>query len=295
MRAASGLALALVTLLPAAANAACAPSFGSGSTTVPLAPAGSLDEQQITERFQVEVRNDGDEICKLRLVVGRDIGASDDSFPTYTLSGPSGAVAAAMLTDVADPAGGRTAITITVPAKSQIRVPYDVRLSLGWGAKAGTYVQELIYQLYSSESQAEIATQRTRLSLAIPAIARVRFSGASGIDGPARVEMGPLSSTGRTVSPPFAIRVLSTSAYRIELASRNQGFLRRVNGPDLIPYRLLLGGRDMKLARSAVLLGASGHTGATGDVHPVSVVIDPDPTRHAGDYSDNVTVSITTL
>jgi hypothetical protein len=295
MHAASYLAAGLIAFLPVAANAACQPSFGSGPNLVQLAQAASLDGPEVTDRFQVEIRNDGSDVCTLRLVVERDVAASDASFPTYSLYGPNGAIPAELLARGAGAASSGAAITVTVPANGRMRIPYDVRLALGWGAKAGTYGQELVYSLYPVESQELIATQRTRLNLEVPAVARVRFSGASGVEGPARLEMGPLSATARTVSPPFAVRVLSTSAYRVELSSQNRGALRRIGGPELIPYRLSLGGQIMNLGSGGASIGVGNHTSATGDVHPVAIVIDPDPTRHAGNYSDNVTVSITTL
>lgn len=295
MHAASSLAAGLLAFFPVAAEAACQPTFGSGPSLVKIAQTASLDGQNSTDRFEIYVRNDGDEVCTLRLVVERDIAASDSGFPTYTLYGPSGAVPAELLTRGAGPAGSGAAVTVTVPANGKIRVPYDVRLALEWGATSGLYGQDLIYSLYPADSQSLLATQRTRLSLEIPAVARLRFSGASGTGGAARLEMGPLSATGRTISPPFAIRVLSTSAYRIELSSQNRGALRRLGGPELIPYRLSLGGQIINLGSGGASIGVGNHTTSTGDVHSVGIVIDPDPTRHAGNYSDNVTVSITTL
>jgi hypothetical protein len=254
-----------------------------------------LDEQEVSQRFQIEIRNDGSDACTLRLAVGRDVVASDASFPTYTLLGPSGIMPAAALTGAADPTASSAAIPITVPANGQVQVPYDVRLNIGWGIEAGTYVQELIYQLYPADSGNEIGTQRTRLSLQISPMARIRFAGAGSMDGPPLLDMGPLSSTTRTVSPPFAIRVFSTSPYHIEVSSPNGGALRRIGGSDLIPYSLSLSGRDMALNGGGASLDVGKHTGSTGHVHPVSITIEPDPTRHAGSYSDRVTVTVTAL
>ena len=295
MHIALGTTLILAAFLPAAANAACEPSFGSGSNLVTLTPAPSFDDQQIAERFQIEVRNAGSDLCTLRLSVGRDIASSDPNFPAYTLSSSSGAIPAPMLAGGEDAAGSPAGVTITVPPNGRVLVPYDVRLSVGWGIEARTYDQELIYRLHPTTGQEELATQRTRLSLTIPTAARIRFSGASASDGAPIVDMGPLSPVGRTRSPPFAIRVLSTAPYRIELASENRGRLRRTDGADLIPYRLSVNNQQVDLSGSGTLIRVPSHTGSTGNLHPVSIVIDPDPTRHAGNYTDRVTVTVSSF
>jgi len=295
MRAAWGATLILAAFLPATAHAACEPTFGAGSMTVTLTPMPSFDDQQIAERFQLEIRNTGRDLCTLRLSVGRDTASSDPNFPAFTLSSLSGAIPAAALAGGEDSAGSPAGVSVTIPANGRVVVPYDVRLSVGWGIEARTYEQELIYRLHSTDSQDELAIQRTRLSLTIPTAARIRFSGASATNGAPIVDMGPLSSIGRTVSPPFAIRVLSTAPYRVELASENHGQLRRVDGPDLIPYRLSVGNQAVNLSGGGAFIRKPSHTGSAGDVHPVAVEIEPDPRRHAGNYSDRVTVTVSTF
>ncbi len=295
MHAAWGATLILAAFLPTTARAACEPTFATGSTVVTLTPMPSFDDQQIAERFQLEIRNSGSDLCTLRLSVGRDTAASDPNFPAYTLSSPSGAIPAAALAGGEDSAGSPGGITVTVPANGRVVVPYDVRLSVGWGIEARTYDQELIYRLHSTDSQDELAIQRTRLSLTIPTAARIRFSGASATDGAPILDMGALSATGRTVSPPFAIRVLSTAPYRVELSSENFGKLRRVDGPDLIPYRLSVSNQIVDLTAGGAFIRVPGHTGPTGNVHPVAIEIGPDPARHAGNYSDRVTVTVSTF
>jgi spore coat protein U-like protein len=295
MQAAWGATLILATFLPTAANAACEPSFATGSNLVRLTPAPSFDDQQVAERFQLEIVNAGSDSCTLRLGVGRDIAASDPTFPAYTLSGPSGAIPPALLAGGEGAAGSPASVTIDVPANGRVLVPYDVSLTVGWGIAARTYEEELVFRLYPAVSQDELATQRTRLSLDIPTAARIRFSGASATDGAPIVDMGPLSAIGRTVSPPFAIRVQSTAPYRVELVSENRGKLRRVGGADLIPYRLSVSDQDVDLSGGGTLIHVPSHTGSTGNLHPVVIQIEPDPRRHAGNYSDRVTVTVSTF
>lgn len=293
MRAYLAFSASLIAILPSAAYGACTPSFAGGSDTVTLAPSATMDSQQLTERFFITVRNDGDEACSLRLAVGRDVVNSDAQFPNYSLAGPNG-----NLILVALPAASsnpNVSVPITVPANGQVAIPYDVRLTVGWGAQAGTYVEELGFLLLSPSSRSEIASQRTRLSLAIPAAARIRFAGASAAGGAARVEMGRLSPTSQTRSPPFAIRVLSTAGYRMELVSQNGGALVRDSGADRIAYQMSLGRRLLNLGGAGDAITVGRHTNSAGDVHPVSIVIEPDPARHAGNYADRVTVTVTTL
>ena len=107
--------------------------------------------------------------------------------------------------------------------------------------------------------------------------------------------MGPILTSGPTRSPPFALRILSTAAYRIDLVSANRGALRRAGGADLIPYELTLGGQSMDLAAGVDSVRVGRHTSSVGDVHRVGIVINPDPRYHAGEYADHVTVTVTTI
>lgn len=281
-----------VALLPAAAHAACQPSFVEGSNSVSLSPSASFDNQRLSERFNIRVRNDGDEPCTLRIGVGREI-TGGPGFPTYTLVGPAGIEPMAGLTSPTDVAGsGRD---FNVPEYGQVSIPYELRMAVGWGSAAGEYSEDLVFQLLDVTAGAQIAIQRTRLSLQIPKAALIRFAGASGADGPARIEMGPISSTVPTQSPPFALRILSTSAYRIDLASANRGALRRIGGQEIIPYEMSVGRQIVNLSGAANSIQVDRHTSSVGDVHPITIVINPDPTYHAGDYSDQVTVTVTTI
>lgn len=285
--------LGLLLLTPAAANAACEPSFSDSSNAVTLSPSGSLDNPQVSERFYVRLRNDGDSPCALRLSVSRDIGSSDVGFPSFTLTGPKGVVvvgsSAGATTGLAD------SIKVDVPAGGQVAIPYDVRLNVGWGSEAGTYVQQLVYALEHEPGTSDVPVQRTHLVLNVPSMARIRFAGAHGGDGSSLLDMGLLSLDGPTYSPPFAIRVLSTAGYQMQLVSQNAGALVRIGGRERIPYQLSVSGRPMNLAGGGDLISAAGHTSSSGDVHPVMIVVNADSTRHAGDYADRVTVTVTPI
>lgn len=284
---------ALAALLPATAFAACEASFVDGTNVVNLRPSASFDNQPLVESFVIRVRNSGDEVCSVRLGVGRTLAATSSAFPTYSLTGPNGLETVSATTVTTEMAGvGKEYI---VPANGEVSIPYEVRMAIGWGAEAGLYTDELVFSLRDAESGDAIANKKLQLDLAIPQTARIRFAGASGTDGPARIEMGPISTTAPTRSPPFALRVLSTSAYRIELVSQNGGALRRAGTRDLIPYQMTLGSQPMNLGGGGDSVRVARHTSSVGDVHPVTIVINPSPEYHAGEYSDRVTVTVTTI
>lgn len=287
------LPVAFAALLPAAGNAVCEPSFVEGPSTVMLRPPISLDNQRLVERFNIRVRNDGGEVCTLRLGVGRELASLRRRFPVYSLAGRNGIESVNGLSGTGNGIG--PAREFIVPANGQVSIPYELRMAVGWGSEAGTYTEDLVFQLSDAQSGNAVASQRTRLSLEIPKTARIRFAGATGADGPARIEMGPISATAPTRSPPFAFRILSTSGYRIDLVSQNRGALRRSDGPDLIPYQMTLDGRAVNLAGAAYSLEVGRPTSSVGDVHPVTIVINPDPLYHAGSYSDRVTVTVTAI
>ena len=258
MRAYMGTPVALaLASFATAAHAECVPSFVAGGNSVALTPAGSFEDGQLNERFLVRLRNDGDTICELRLAVGRDIAASDPSFPKFELFGPNGAVA------IGDADGARSsarsAVDIVIPTGGETSIPYDVRMKLGWGFESGSYGQALEFFLLPRSGQAELGVQRTQLSLNIPAVARIRFAGAGNARGSASVEMGTLSPNAPSTSPPFAIRVLSTAGYQMDLQSENLGAApdRRARGHSLSHDGV--GARDDSAERRRSHPGGASH------------------------------------
>lgn len=294
MRAYMGMPIALgLATFATAAHAECVPSFVAGGNSVSITPSGSFDEGRVTERFYVRLRNDGDTVCELRLAVGRDVAASDPNFPEFQLMGPNGGVA---IHDTdASRSNAQSATDIIIPIGGETNVPFDINMKLGWGFESGLYDQALEFVLLSRSGQTELGTQRTLLSLNIPSVARIRFAGAGGTRGVASLEMGTLSPHAPTTSPPFAIRVLSTAGYQMDLESENYGALRRVDGPEVIPYRMTVSGRPMNLKGGGDRVTVAAHTGSTGNVHPVVVAVDPDPAMHAGHYRDRITVTVTPM
>lgn len=290
MRLFFGLLTTLAALGSSSAMAACEPAFASSVLRVNLAPI-SLDDGTIIDRFDVRLRNDGDTICTVRLAVGRDAAASDISFPSYTLSGPEGNIFLMPFESASnDPSG---AVDVTIPAGGETTVSYEVRADVGWDSRAGNSVEELVYLLLPEIGELEIASARTTLALFVPSSVRVRFAGALGEMGPAIVDMGELSPTAITQSPPFAIRVLSTSGYRMELASLHGGSLLRSGGDERIVYQVSVGQRPVDLRGAGAGMDVPSKPGLAGDIHPISISIAPNSQWHAGNYSDRITVIVT--
>lgn len=287
------IAVAFMALFATAAHAECEPSFVDGSNTVRLIPPTSFSSDQLIETFEVRVRNSGDEACILRLGVGRRMPGGTRHFPNYSLRGPDGNVPVPSLAGAAN--NGGFGSEFIVPAGEQLAIPYDVRMNVGWGSEAGTFTEDLVFQIFDSRPGRALRTQDVQLLLEIPKMALIRFAGLSGLDGPALIEMGALSPTSVTTSPPFALRILSTSGYRMELQSDNGGALRKIDGSDLIPYTLSLGGRRLDLTGSPASIETNRHTSSLGDVHPVKITVRPNPEYPAGEYSDRIFVTVTAM
>ncbi len=286
------MALGLAAMVPTTAAAECVPSFASAPTVVEIRPDATFGSGQLIERFSVRLRNDGDSICQLRLTVGRDVAGSAGWFPEYVLTGPGGEIAS--LTPGTSP-GGEATSPVVIPAGREVSVPYQVRTKVGWGDHSGDYSTSLLFALSGRDSSSEVANQRTELHLEIPATAAIRFAGAgAGGGGSARLELGELTPNVVNRSPPFAVRVLSTSAYQMQVTSENSGALVRTGGVERLPYRMTIGGHLMSSAGGGSLTRGT-HSSATGDLFPVAVTVIPDAEQRAGDYNDRVTVSVTPI
>lgn len=282
--------IALASVVPGIAHADCRPSFVNGATEVRLAAGDSMDDRQLTDRFQIFLRNDGNSECRLRLRVTRDLGASDPDFPNYSLMGPGGNVPISS----SSPADVSTGSLLVLQPGGRSPVSYGIRIPVGWGMKSGDYRQMLVFSLSEDRSDAPLATQQVQLRLGIPATARIHFAGAKGGGGGARIDLGQLSMTARTVSSPFAVRILSTAGYQLQFASQNGGALRRTDGPETIAYNLFVDGRPFNMV-TGDQVEVGHHTSSTGDVHNVSITVEPNANWHAGNYSDRVTVTVTPI
>lgn len=286
------LSLALAGLMPTAAAAECIPSFAGAPNVIEIHPDANFGRGQLAERFAIRLRNDGDSPCQLKLTVGRDVTGSTGWFPDYVLTGPGGVVSAPV--PGATP-GGAATVPVVIPAGREVSIPYQLRANVGWGDRSGDYTTSMLFALSDKENPATIASQRTELHLNIPAMASIRFAGAgAGADGSARLDLGQLTPNMINRSPPFAVRVLSTSGYRLQVTSENSGALVRNGGMERLPYVMTIGGHRMNAAGGGAISRGT-HTSPKGDLFPVAVTVRPSADQHAGDYSDRVTVAVTPI
>jgi hypothetical protein len=289
-------ASAALVAIPGAAQAACEPGFMTSSQSVNIVGVDVEPGAVASATLGLNVRNEGgtgDQACPAVIRVSRVGASADPSFPAFTLLGP-GSQTIEILPDPS--AGGSTASDVNIinalPAPQGLDVPFVFRVPTEWGIKAGTYSEQLRFSLYDVGGTLR-DTATVTVSITIPRAVSVRLVGAvlgaSGT-GPARVDMGTLSSSTETRSPDFAALIFSTGPYMVSFASANLGNLLNENGHDKIGYELYFDGQRVDLA------GVNGFpyaaaTSSLGDFRPLRVIV-PAVDAAAGRYTDRVTVTV---
>jgi hypothetical protein len=290
------LASAAFAALPGAAQAACKPGFRTNAQTVNIVGVDIEPNAVASTTLSLNVRNEDEsssQPCPAVLRISRVGASADPNFPPFTLLGPGNQTVEIL----PDPSvGGSTASDVNVAdalAEPQgLDVPFEFRVPTEWGIKAGSYTEQLQFSLYDLGGILR-DTATVTVSITIPRAVSLRLVGAvlgSGASGPARVDMGTLSSTTETRSPDFAARIFSTGPYMVSFTSTNLGSLLNENGRDKISYRLYFDGQLVDLT------GVNGFpyssaTSSSGDFRPLRVVV-PAVTAVAGRYSDQVTVTV---
>lgn len=269
---------------------ACEPSLEPGPTSVAFAGISIGAGLSSEESLPVTVRNTGDTPCSLVLRVSRGLASVDFSMPPYLLLGPVGEVEIVPFAETAGTTRGD--IAVNVAAQSTRMVPLVFRVPTGWGMRSGHYADQLWLSLVGADGS-EVDDRQISLAINIPSAAALRLFGAAGVAGPARIDLGRLSSTQETRSAPFALRIWSTAPYNVSFRSENSGYLVHGNGVDRIPYRLMMDAAEIDLAAARPYYFPD-HTSATGDIYPLLVTVQP-VRAIAGDYGDRVTVSVTAL
>ena len=276
---------ALIGLAPSLA-AACDISLPSGIPSVPFAVAGEYGAAPIQETMTVRLRNDASTACTVYLGVALDPLDFDPDFPMTQISGPIGIVPLSTLTT----SGQDNASMHVIDANSTIDVTYNIAINPGWDDQAGSYSQRLNFSVYEDLGLPAKIEDDTRLTLTIPAAANIRFAG--NID---RLDLGMLSATAPTTSPPFAVKVFSTADYKLDVSSENKGFLVREGGGQSIPYSMTFGGQPVVLSGAAFTVALGDPTGGLGDTSAIIVTVPAVGEALAGAYRDRVTLTVTTL
>lgn len=285
------IGLAALLAFPAAAAAECQPSLLPAPASVNFSGVSIGPGLSKDEPVSVTVRNTGDTPCSLLLRVSRGLTDVALSAPDYRLFGPAGEIEILPFGEAAGTT--RSDIVVNIDAASRRTVPLTFRLATGWGLRAGRYSDQLRFMLIGGGGN-EVDSRDLSLTINIPPTATLRLFGSSGGDARrARIDLRRLSSTRETRSDPFAVRIWSTAPYHLSFASENLGHLVHTNGVDRIPYELTMNSTSVDLVGASQFFFDS-HTGASGDIHPLSLRVGPVRTL-AGDYSDRVTIIVTAL
>lgn len=305
-------AMSLLVIAEAAMAADCQPAFVGGGQTVTIDGVQIEPGAKATENVQVRVQDaasstgPGNSLgmsspasgapCPAIIRISRLGGPIDSDFPPYQLLAPGNA----RIEILPDPGAGGTSDSdvaiANVPGGPQGRtVPLRVQVDTGWGLRSGTYVEQLQLVLVNGDGEIVDRSNLT-ITIIIPAAVSLRFVGAvigGGAFGPARVDLGNLSSTEDSHSQRFAARIFSTAPYIVGFSSTNQGNLVHEQSDERIPYRLFFDGRLVDLNGSTEL-SYPEKTTATGDTRPMRIVV-PATDATAGRYSDRITVSVSAL
>lgn len=298
----AGAAMLLPVLLPAPAHAQpsdeCDVRFAQDSATIAmLAPGLGLGQQAIGEQtitVTLAQSNNGDDdqrsgTCQIDLRLSRL--TSDPSFPDYRLTASGRALEAGFSETVSS---SQNQIIVTVPSgRSGQSINLQASVPAEWGTRAGRYNEQL--QLALVGASGEILDRLAlNLELDIPKAVDVMFVGATGTGQTSRVDLGALSATEPTRSPPFGLRVWSSSGYKVDISSENGGNLAHLQAMDAIPYQLEIDGRDVALSAAPAAFTRANATSRSGDLFRLGVFV---PARRsvAGEYQDRITVSVSSI
>lgn len=282
--------IAMLTAFGALPAAACDLEFNRSDQSIRLTPGASEIDEPLRETVNVTVRNRSDRECTFELGFAKDASASDSDFPPTRVFGPGGQIRVQHVSGASYGRGGGYLLKQTIAGNSELNVEFGFAIDLGWGAKSGTYNQGYIVSLLDEQDNTLIRSSEINLLLDVPPAVRLRFVG--NVD---RLDLGMLSDKRTTVSPPFGIRVFSTSPYEVAVSSENRGALVQQNGRARIPYFMKMAGRQLDLAAASDILTFPNSPGRLGRVLPIVVVVPPDDNRPAGRYSDRITVTVSTI
>jgi hypothetical protein len=291
MRYYAALVSLLLVGLPAPALAECQASLVPGRSSVNVDGMTIGAGLHTDESTGISIRNAGDSPCILRLRIVRGLAGGDPFAPLFQIVGPAGEIEILPFSETSGTS--RSDVPADVGANSSRTIRLNFRVDSGWGLRAGRYVEQLRLLLID-ENGTELGSDFISLRMNVPQAAALRiFGAAGGGEGPARMDLGQLSSTRETRSAPFQVRVWSTAPYNVTFGSDNGGYLVHANGLDRIRYQLTVDSRQVDLTSPSETHFPS-HTGAAGDIHPLELLVGP-VTALAGSYSDRVTITITAL
>lgn len=239
------------------------------------------------ERLPVQVKNVGSESCAFKLGIARENLGGVDVFPPTQISAPFGPIYLADLVPASSATAATNTSSHTLSAGETLTIIYRFAVRADWNSKAGDYYEELVLTVYDDQTNEALDTARAQVFLGVPPSTNIRFVGNSK-----RLDLGTISPNGVTRSPPFGIRVFSTSPYKLTVTSTNGGVLTNSAASAEIDYRMDLDGQAVDLGTGEERF-YSEPTGNLGKVMQVRVTVGPQPNKPAGTYRDLITVSVT--
>lgn len=254
---------------------------------VDIRPSPAFLRSQSREQIQVRVENTGEQNCTLALGLSLD-PAFAGPFPQYSITGPGGIIEAEAQSISAARRAGELRAPLVLSPGAETTVDYNVATSVGWNLQAGSYERRLRLRLFDAANASLLDEEEVELGITVPLSSQIDFVG--NVD---RIALGRLTIGRDNVSPPFGIRVYSTSTYNMQFESENAGQLRQEDGSGLLPYRMLLSGNELNLRSGSHLVSGLNKSADLGDVFGVVVRVKPDATTPAGLYSDRVRVTVT--
>lgn len=267
--------------------AACVANIEVLSPSVSIRSAPSFSDATSRERFQVRVHNISEEKCVLELGLTLD-PASAGEFPRYSIVGPGGVIEFDAQSMSAANGSGELRTPLTLDPGAERTFDYNVATSIGWDLPAGSYTRRLRFNLVEAGTNSEVDQEEIEFDVTVPLSSQIDFVG--NID---QIALGRLSLGRENFSPPFGIRVYSTSSYNMQFESENAGNMRKEDGTALLPYLMTLKGRELNLASGGDTINGLSKPADIGDVFNVVVRVNPEPTTPAGFYADRVNVTVT--
>lgn len=264
---------------------ACNLAFHGGTPSIDLSMSSDFSAEPVLNRVSIEVKNATNEPCKFFLGLKAKEIERRDFPPGTTVIGPGGQF------KLSQTSGSKSGMSShVVGPNSNLKIDYTFVFLPSWNNKEGVYSRDLLFTIFSNPALPAIDQVLSKLTITVPSITHIRFAGNTD-----RLDLGNLSPRQPTTSPPFALKIYSTAPYQLSVQSNNRGRLEREGGGASIPYRLMLGGKQINLSSrgDVVILGQPTH--AFGDTKSVVVTVPPYDNALAGAYSDRITVSVTTL
>jgi hypothetical protein len=287
----------LAAIVAPAVSAQCAPVIEAPSRVDLPGDGSGYDPFEIApliEPVEIAIRNDGDSACRLRLALltddttGRLISGVDAL--SYTVSDFTGSGV-----DIKWPVSNAGVPPHTLPVAVAAKETQPIKLTIG--VPAG---QVLPSRLYSGDAELRLIDEtgqvvgsaaRLRFESQIISRSQITVAGSSQAAGGRNevVDFGELT-TNETKSV-FLI-VSSNDAFDLALISEKGGVLKEFRGLDQIPYQIDLAGRTATLLTTPTPVGPFGASSLAGVSLPLTFTIGDVEGKRAGDYSDEVTITV---